>query len=673
VSATQSTFTFPGYDGAFRSAINLAELRRIASTTLEHGQNCTADGGIKLGDGLGDTYVYDASSVLADDGSSIIRPDDLGPSEKGRWRQVSKNTEAPAPVSDAAAIIYRNGKSVAAKLDEFVALDDFHVAGDNSDDAALQRAIDAGHRNIRLRGGKGLGTGGIYRIGSRPFTGTIEGAPSNSSNVLDYIEGRGNLSTTAGAPAHGLRLIGDGRSLTRVQQTDNFLFSHNSLSEDVADNLLGFTIEIMTLVGLGGPAVQTGHICAFSGVTRFVARDVAFLAFQGDGICDWMGPRPDTVRHNVDHLVQDCLFDGIDQGNRNAISIEDCVGVRILDSDFRNCSTPTDAVSVAAIDIEPRDRASYAIDDILIQGNSFYNLGRAAVAFYLNDPESYTSKPSGFRMLDNNIEKAFRGVDMSGGFLQNLTIQSRHQVIVSRNTMKNVEEPLRCRGILGLDFTHNHIDDAGSLKLGIDGTGLENREVRIEHNMIARAGRTLGAILLVDDGCQDCSFSFNEIYDGGRTDNLGGWVMLGRYGACGLRLNHNRLRNRAGRIKAFAQIGDSVTVRAGAQKIGNELYDTAMIAADNFNPPPPQIGLRYTQTLTGTVAANSTTYYDVGISGVTADKAFAVKFDQYNDVNAVLDLSVAALRYNVVRVILRNTGAAWTIPNGASFTITEVL
>jgi hypothetical protein len=569
---------------------------------------------------------------------------------------------------------YSATKTINQKLNESIALDDGRLPSDVTDDAALQRLIDQGYRSIHLRGGKGLGPGGMYLIGCGPWTGVIPGRPANSTSALDYIENRGNLSTTAGVPAHGLHLFGDGPELTVIfQGRNNYLFMHNSLSENPVDNLKGFYLSDLTLKGDNSGAANGQHLVALAGVTGFSSHRVHYIAFNSDAVIAWMGSRPDTVRHNYNfHFVED-VYDGIDGRNRNAISIEDCLNWTIHRCLFRNITAPDDNVGVAAIDIEPRDRVTYQNGGGTVSDCTFEDCGRSAVSLYINSPDYYNLKTRSFRIIGNNMTRCFRGIEISGSAPVSETVGVRQQIIIAFNQMRDVEAPARLRGAFGVDYIYNQHDNVGTIYLGLDNTGITANETRIDHNYFSYSGRTLGAVLLVDDSCRDCSFSWNRIYECGRTDNLGGWVMLARYGSVGLRLNYNLMRNRLGRIKAFAQTGDGVTTGPSSQKIGNELFDTPMNVADNFNPPAPKLGISYDYVLTGgaTFGANTTTIFDLTIPGAVTVRYWKANFTSYVSQTSVITITAIPQQYNVVRVIVRNTGQQWNAPAGTTINVLE--
>lgn len=63
----------------------VADLRAYSSATLEDGLNVAVDGADSVGDGYGGVYTWSELSTLADNGVTIIRPNDVPPLTAGRW------------------------------------------------------------------------------------------------------------------------------------------------------------------------------------------------------------------------------------------------------------------------------------------------------------------------------------------------------------------------------------------------------------------------------------------------------------------------------------------------------------------------------------------------------------------------------------------------------------
>lgn len=129
--------------------------------------------------------------------------------------------------------------------------------------------------------------------------------------------------------------------------------------------------------------------------------------------CRFLGPRSDAIylgssntgateRHNQRVTVTNCLFDGINKDNRNAISVVDCAGLLVHGNTFRRMSR---ADMPGCIDIEPNSANTFAIlRDFRITGNRFDDVGGSACIGTLLQPIStYTSTPGDWKIDGNTF------------------------------------------------------------------------------------------------------------------------------------------------------------------------------------------------------------------------------------------------------------------------------
>lgn len=110
-----------------------------------------------------------------------------------------------------------------------------------------------------------------------------------------------------------------------------------------------------------------------SAVSDVTIRNCHFEAFQGDAIMIGAGEQAGVDRHNERISVTDCLFDGVNKENRNAISVIDANGLDIRRCRFVRCSRPD---MPGPIDIEPNpyDRSA-VLADIAVVDNTFSDNG----------------------------------------------------------------------------------------------------------------------------------------------------------------------------------------------------------------------------------------------------------------------------------------------------------
>ena len=566
-------------------------------------------------------------------------------------------------------------KSAQDKLNEVRSLDDARTSwASDQDGLALADLIDSGYRRIRAIGGRGVGTEkGEYLCGAEPFTGLEPGAPEGSDDPNDYIEAPGNLCTGAGAPAHGIHIFGDGPALTEFYQgARNYLFAHNSLSDDAEDNLKGLRLSDLTLRGgyEAFGAAEPVHILMLSGVDGFRAQNVHFKDARGDAVDFLMGPRTDTVRYNSDALFFDCLFD---RAGRNAISFEAMHRAKVIASQF----TRIQSTVTGAVQIEPRGNVAYQASDIHVRDSLFWDCLGGAVGIFANNPEYYELATTMFSVTGCDARNMLRFVDIQGGFEFEIMVGLiRHQIEVALNRLNDVETPLRCDGGFGVKFRLNSVIDADAIKLGANQTK-GNREVSITDNEFVRAGRTTGPVIVADDQTKLLEVARNKAIDCGRPDNLGGWFFLQRYGDVDASVHDNEVQNPNGYLKAFAQVGGSAgTQLPTSEKYGNKWNGVAATSPDNFNPPPPPTGVRkvYTFTSTATITAGNYQHFDVTVPGAYIGQRFTATLNFTFSTDAMPQIDCVVFAANVVRVIIDNDNgiASLVCPTGQTMTVQEV-
>lgn len=529
-------------------------------------------------------------------------------------------------------------------------LADFRSTDDTDDLQAIYRAYRLGHRRIRAVAGTGLGArlgaahAGKFIATGLPFTTLKPGG--DPTDPRDYNTSRGNLCLPmdgmpgAGEPMHGLELYGDGMGRTVWKQVDNFAFNVNVQSANAADNIRSVLFRDFSIEGLGDEtATQTGHIFAIAGASNMTWERVEFLGFNADAICLWPSPNPDEVTHNYSITVRDCRFDGVNSQNRQPISIEDGVFVLIENSYFYRCCTDSDSVSVAAIDVEPRDKPTYQVGFLTVQNNLFEDVNRGGVALYLNGPDIYTFKPRGFTIRGNRFIRCKRLFDFAGGFTSELaSAVSRHAVEVTGNYAEDCGD-IRISGMYGVQIHHNQFLRIGLTKFGEPTIDKANRNVLIDDNIFTRSKNV--SVAIHDATSIDCSFSRNRMYDCGIQDTTtgAGYVFIARDGQVGVAVEGNRVANPNGRLKAGYLITDTATYGTSSIKRDNLLTGTAFTIDDTFDPQLPFQGV--IQNVTGVTVQPLTVYtFDVAFPNAVVGRPYEAWFVGFTGV------STEAIRHN---------------------------
>lgn len=228
--------------------------------------------------------------------------------------------------------------------------------------------------------------------------------------LIDSVELRAG-TTLAGAGTTSI--------LKQVTARNPFMLRADSGSSDTADNLRGIVLRDLQLLGTveKDGFSEHVHLVAVNGVTGMTVERVTFRGFRGDGIYFGASAGPRQPRHNVDVAVRQCVFDGVNNDNRNAISVIDGDGVTIENNRFVNV---TRLNMPGAIDFEPNAMSVTIIRNVLVRKNTFSHVGgmAAVVSVYVpavvaqaaqnvtieeNEATNYVGKGSMIFFSDNRM------------------------------------------------------------------------------------------------------------------------------------------------------------------------------------------------------------------------------------------------------------------------------
>lgn len=196
------------------------------------------------------------------------------------------------------------------------------------------------------------------------------------------------------------------------------IFSINArLGAAVTENVTDVAIFNIKLDGSGwGYAGNTEcHSLDFNGVSNLTIRDVFFYGFASDGCYIGVpaGAGMYYNAHNYNVVIENCVFDGIDHDNRNAITILDCDGLWIKNNVFKRCTTsgqpgPIDIETESIMD-DPTNRNFWICD------NTFEDFGGdAAISLVIKDQDILTSPPRNFTIAGNKVKSVKSGADPWG-------------------------------------------------------------------------------------------------------------------------------------------------------------------------------------------------------------------------------------------------------------------
>lgn len=276
-------------------------------------------------------------------------------------------------------------------VSEAVSVLDFRLPRDVDDTEAFQRAIFT-HKPVYIPAGRGLGASGAYLVR--------------------------DLTLIAGADLFG---DGAGQTVLRPNDTDAAFYCDSGSSNS---RIVSIRISDLTIEGwvLKHGFAEHRHLLHLNGVQDVLIENVEFKGFQGDGVYLGSGRQAGLVRHNRNVTIRRCIFDGINNNNRNGISVIDGEQIHIEDCTFQNC---TRANMPGAIDFEPDETKSAIIRDITIQRCGFFNVGGNLGVISFQIPRQVFSLPSQI-LISNNLFQNYQGTGSELHFNVNRTITAQH-------------------------------------------------------------------------------------------------------------------------------------------------------------------------------------------------------------------------------------------------------
>jgi hypothetical protein len=197
-------------------------------------------------------------------------------------------------------------------------------------------------------------------------------------------------------------IVGDGIGATKITKnadtTGSFglFYANSGASGTFVSNIQLRNFEMDGLVGSKSFS-EFQHLVSLNGVADVIIENVKFTGPQGDAI--YLGSQGGE-RHNHNVIIKNNIFDGVNNDNRNAVSIIDGDGVIIANNHFHDFTKST---MPGAIDVEPNANAYHVVSNIEITSNTFENItGSAGVVNFVLTAATFTNQPESF-IVSNNI------------------------------------------------------------------------------------------------------------------------------------------------------------------------------------------------------------------------------------------------------------------------------
>ena len=246
-----------------------------------------------------------------------------------------------------------------------------------------------------------------------------------------------------------------------INASYGILYTDSGSSSDYISNITIRDLQIRGLSDTEGFS-EFKHLISLHGVKNVLIQNVQLVGFQGDGIYLGSSVTAGVERHNYNVTIDSCLFDGVNNENRNGVSIIDGDGITISKSRFINCTKST---MPGCIDIEPNANTFSVCRNIKILGNHFSNcLGNVGTVAFVFANVIYTTQPQSFVISNNVFDVDIRAMT----FLNYTTYAEPFNCVVSGNTGKCDEGFEILKVWNGITFTGNCL--LTSKQAGFQGT-----------------------------------------------------------------------------------------------------------------------------------------------------------------------------------------------------------
>jgi hypothetical protein len=182
------------------------------------------------------------------------------------------------------------------------------------------------------------------------------------------------------------------------------LYANSGSSSAYVENL---TLRDFTIKCTAGTFSEHAHLLSMNGVRNLLIERVKFQGFQGDGLYLGSGVGGSDERHNINIIVRDCIFEGVNNENRAGISVIDGDGVLIDNCTFKKVTKST---MPGPFNMEPDANAFAIIKNVTIRNCAFNLCGGNVGTISMSIPSTVTVVPTKITIADNE----FRSNDIGG-------------------------------------------------------------------------------------------------------------------------------------------------------------------------------------------------------------------------------------------------------------------
>lgn len=359
----------------------------------------------------------------------------------------------------------------------------------------------------------------------------IRGAPSN---VLDFgAVGDGTTNDTAAVQAAvdaadsvyfpagtylcdtitlhaNSYLFGDGASSIIKQNTvsSSFgtLYANSGSSSTYVQNIRIDSLQILGQVATQG-FDQFAHLISLNGVRFVEITNCTIKGFRGDGVYLGSGVSGGDERHNRNVTIRNCIIDGVNNDNRNGISVIDGDEILIQGNSFINC---TRSNMPGCIDVEPDAQIFHIVRNIRILSNFFENCqGNVGFIGFILGAATFTNQPKNFVIANNNFQGSSTGV-----VFNNLNTSYPEPLKISiANNAGTVGRFLNLNEfIYGVSVVGNCIETSSPSLLGFNPTD-NSTNITISGNTFDGDSTASCLVIRSGSGINIANNTFNNFYD----------------------------------------------------------------------------------------------------------------------------------------------------------------
>ena len=344
------------------------------------------------------------------------------------------------------------------------------------------------------------------------------------------ITGARSQSTDGLIIPSGAEIFGDGASTIFSQDVSSYfglvVNPGSGGTSNPANNSTGIYLHDFTVYGQSDNGSfstsaypsEFDHTIAISAVTRVTIERVKCLAIRGDGVYIGSGNVAGVERHNFDITVRDCLFDGVNNLNRNGISVIDCTNLLVEGCHFKNL---TRAGYPGAIDMEPD--AAYNVLRSLKYCHNLFELGGGATYWsYSIHAITYTTPPQDI-VVDGNMFIGNTGTLIPGYSIfaiatnattvTNATYKTGLKIV--NNTLKNSTRPIGIGGMCDVLVENNTLDVSthGILIADQSSAVYSSRNIKIKNNYFYKVGSISQAVGIIMGNVKELQIHGNTFED----------------------------------------------------------------------------------------------------------------------------------------------------------------